>query len=98
MRRAPLWRWRATPHMVERLKGWPLEAETGHAFQLLRKIEQLPLVAGPSNELHADGHSVVQAGRDRHGGRVREADRKHELDVAPVRLAQECRDGVDRHR
>src|ERR1700686_1710560 len=77
--------------------GWSLEAKPWRRLELLGQREQLPLLAGTSDELHSDGQSIVQTGGDRDRRRVREADREHELDVSPVGLAQEWGHRLDRH-
>src|SRR5713101_1512001 len=77
---------------------WALETEARHGLQLLREGQQLPLAARRRDQLDTDREPVVQAGRDRYRRSVGEAHRQDELDVAPVRLAEERRHGLDRHR
>src|SRR5260370_1350619 len=68
-----------------------LKAEAVNHLELLRERHQRPLLDRPGNQLHAHRQPVVQTSGEGDRGRVREADWKHDLDVAPLRLAEERR-------
>src|SRR5712692_5105232 len=74
-----------------------LEAEARHGLELLGEVEERVLLAKLPDQLHADPQPVVQPGRHRHRRHLGEADRQHELHVAPPFVAEKWRHTLDGH-
>src|SRR5438876_12304529 len=68
---------------------WPLKAEAGHRFELLREVQQLPFLAEASDELNADRQPLVRTGGKPALPPAVKAARQPEREAPPPSSAQE---------